>query len=435
MIEYRLLNVLMVLFSAKIIDTYLDSFHNPKKSHFFIGWIGWGMYILFQYLIMISNASKPLLILIINSFLIFIIYRTLYHINCKTAMFRTIILSVFWMLIEIVTNFVLKKSGTFTISYNFIVGNIISKILMYILVQILKHCKKNNSLTELSFKYWMQLFFIPLVTIYIIHNTFCLTYQNQKNFFFLITTILMILVNYITFEVYDKLGIQQETEKQNLAYEQQLALCNKQAAEREAAYQETRRVRHDINEYLVDLKASIQSGELKEAEKKIDTILESNQIYRNEVSSSGNLVIDSLINYKYSLACQKMIAMKCYVFVPEHLPFDGSDLCIILGNLLDNAIEAVSNLPDKQRHLEISVLQIKGNLSITVQNPYEGNINKNELGQILTNKPDNLNHGLGLLSVQRSVEKYNGEFLTDYNNGLFKSMVLLYPQKNLHDNL
>lgn len=77
------------------------------------------------------------------------------------------------------------------------------------------------------------------------------------------------MVNYVTFDVYDKLGRQQETEKRNLAYEQQIALCNKQAAERETAYQETRRVRHDLNGYLVDLKAAIQSGELKEAEKRL----------------------------------------------------------------------------------------------------------------------------------------------------------------------
>lgn len=51
----------------------------------------------------------------------------------------------------------------------------------------------------------------------------------------------MILINYVTFDVYDKLGSHLETEKKNLAYEQQIALCNKQAAEREAAYQETRR--------------------------------------------------------------------------------------------------------------------------------------------------------------------------------------------------
>lgn len=54
-----------------------------------------------------------------------------------------------------------------------------------------------------------------------------------------------------------------------------------------------------------------------------------------------------------------MIDMKCYVFVPEQMPFDGADLCIILGNLLDNAMEAAGSLPEGQRHMEVSVSQIK----------------------------------------------------------------------------
>lgn len=433
MIEYRLLNILMVLFSMQVVSTYLDAFHNHKKNRSIVGWMGWGAYILFQYWVMESNASHPLFILTINIFMIFIIYKSLYHVNNKAALFCAGIFYALWMLVEVATNYVLGKTGVTAMSYGFIVGNVISKLIMYISVHILKHCRKSDSLTDISYKYWARLFFIPLVTIYVIHNTFYLTCQNERNVFFLITTILMILVNYVTFDVYDKLGSQQETEKRNLAYEQQIALCNKQAAEREAAYQETRRVRHDLNGYLVDLKAAIQSGRLKEAEKKIDTILEHNQIYRNEVSRSGNLVIDSLINYKYSLARKEMIDMKCYVFVPEQMPFGGADLCIILGNLIDNAMEAAGNLPEGKRHMEVSVSQVKGSLSIMVQNPYEGKIIRTRSGQILTNKQDSLNHGIGLSSVQRSVDKYNGELLTDYGNGMFKAMVLLYPPKNLHD--
>ena len=381
-----------------------------------------------------SNANKPLFILIINIFLIFIIYKSLYKVNNKEALFRAGILDTLWMLVEVATNYVLAKTGAATMSYGFIVGNVISQIVMYILVHVLKRCRKSDSLTYISNKYWVRLFFIPLVTIYVIHNTFYLTCQNQRNFFFLITTILMIMVNYVTFDVYDKLGRQQETEKRNLAYEQQIALCNKQAAERETAYQETRRVRHDLNGYLVDLKAAIQSGRINDAETKIDAILENNQIYRNEVSRSGNLVIDSLINYKYSLALKEGIDMKCYVFVPEQMSFDGADLCIILGNLIDNAMEAAGNLPEGQRHMEVSVSQVKGSLTIMVQNPYEGKIRRNDSGQLLTSKKDSINHGIGLSSVQRKVDKYNGELLTDYENGLFRATVLLYPPENLHTN-
>ena len=128
----------------------------------------------------------------------------------------------------------------------------------------------------------------------------------------------MILINYITFDVYDRLGSYMEMEQRNLTYEQQLNLCNKQAAERESAYQDTRRIRHDINSYLLDLKAALQAGNVEDAKAKIEHLLEQNRIYRNEISTSGNLVIDSLINYKYSLARKEGIRMECQIEEGKH---------------------------------------------------------------------------------------------------------------------
>ena len=89
-------------------------------------------------------------------------------------------------------------------------------------------------------------------------------------------------------------------------------------------------------------------------------------------------------------------------------------------------------LPAEQQHIDISVSQIKGSLSIVVRNPYEGNIIKSSSGQILTSKSDIKNHGIGLISVQRTVDKYNGELLIDYENNVFKVSVLIYPPENLH---
>ena len=425
--EYRtLLNILLIFLSTQIICTYLSSFHNQRKSSKVIPWLAWGLFILFHYWVMASNASQPLLILIVNIILTFMIYKSSYRVNSKTALFLAGILYAIWMLVEVITSNLLQLTNIKDNSYFFMVGSTVSEVAMYIAVHMLKRHRKSSFYTDIPFHYWLRLFLIPVATFYIIHHTYCITSADSNKGFFTVTTILMSLVNYVTFDVYDKLGNNAETEKRNLAYEQQIALCNKQAAEREAAYQETRRIRHDLNGYLLNLKTFIQSGNIKEAETKIDYILEHNQIHKNEVSHSGNLIIDSLINYKYSLAQNNGIDMKCYVFVPEQMPYDGADLCIILGNLLDNAMEAVNSLAADQRHMDISLSQVKDNLSIVVQNPYEGNIRKNRRGQIITSKPDKRIHGIGLDSVQRTVEKYNGEFLVEYKNGLFKANVLLY---------
>ena len=69
--EYRVLNVLMILFSSQIVNTYLHAFHNTKKKNY-LKWFAWGAYGLFQYQVMVSTAGMPLLILIINIFMYYL---------------------------------------------------------------------------------------------------------------------------------------------------------------------------------------------------------------------------------------------------------------------------------------------------------------------------------------------------------------------------
>lgn len=430
--EYILIDIFMVIFSAQILNVYLNAFHKKSQTSNW-KWGIWGIYIIFQYLVILSNASHPLLILTINVILVSLVYKFSYVISTTTAIFHSGIFYSIWMMVEVATNYVLSKTGITELPYGFIVGSAISKIVMYLIVQTLKNCHKDNFLPEIPLRYWIRLFLIPFTTAYVIHNTYCLTYQSERNFFFLLTTILMLLVNYVAFDVYDKLGKQLEIEKKNFAYAQQIELCNKQAAEREIAYQRTQRLRHNLTDYLVALKVIIQAGKISDAETKIDQILKQNQIYKSEVSRSGNLVIDSLINYKHSFAEKENIDIKCQVKVPEVLPFDGADLCIILGNLLDNAIEAVAMLPIMKRCITITISLIKENLCIIVQNPYDGVLKKNHNGKIETLKLDKRNHGMGLDSVQYVVDKYHGELLINDDKENFVVKVLIYSPEKLHE--
>lgn len=431
--DYEILTILMVLFSTQIVKLSVQTSHMRKNDNSPAKWLAWIFYMAFQYWVMKSNAIFPLLVLLTNIVLISLVYRTSLHVQRKTALFHAAVFYSIWMLVEIAINNLMQLTGMKAHTYYFLVGSAVSKIVMYLALHMVNHYRKSNSFKDIPFHYWIRLSLIPIATIYIIHNTYRLTSFGHNTTFFTITTVLMILVNFISFDMYDKLGNYMDAEKRNLAYEQQIALCNKQAAEREAAYQTTRRIRHDLNDYLIDLKAALEAGMIAEAKTKIDHILAQNRLYKNEISRSGNLVIDSLINYKYSLAKKCQIDMKCYVFIPEQLPFEGADLCIILGNLLDNAIEAVSFLPKKQQYIDVSVSEIKENLSITVRNPYEGEIKENRSGQILTGKPDKQNHGIGLSSVRRTIDKYNGELLIDYENHIFQATVLLYPPEKLHE--
>ena len=193
--DNRILDIFMVLFSVQIVKTYLDIWdnYNHQKKTLLLNYIVWGIYVLFQYWVMLSSASHPLFVLIANISLIYLIFRIKYHGDNKVLIFRAGMLYVIWMLVEVATNYILGKTGITELDYGFVVGSVISKIIMYILMQGLKYYKKNDFMPRISFGYWMRIVFVPITTVYIIHNIFFLTYRSQRNIFFIVTVILLII--------------------------------------------------------------------------------------------------------------------------------------------------------------------------------------------------------------------------------------------------
>ena len=120
--------------------------------------------------------------------------------------------------------------------------------------------------------------------------------------------------------------------------------------------------------------------------------------------------------------------MECRIEVPPELFVEGTDLCIILGNLLDNALEAVGNLPVERRLVKLVVRLEKGTLHIMVENPYAGEIMENADGTIKSSKGQGDLHGYGLISVRKTAEKYNGDLVIRHGEGVFRASAILYPK-------
>ena len=117
-------------------------------------------------------------------------------------------------------------------------------------------------------------------------------------------------------------------------------------------------------------------------------------------------------------------------FIPELFKKMNINVTVLKSEL-DNAIEAVRHLPAEKQEIDLVVKVTKGILKFIVENPYQGSIKENRQGQILTGKKDSQNHGIGLSSVRRAVEKYNGELTVQYEENIFRTMVMLYLPENL----
>ena len=144
------------------------------------------------------------------------------------------------------------------------------------------------------------------------------------------------------------------------------------------------------------------------------------------VSNSGNIVIDSLIGYWYVTAQKKGIDFSVDICIPMMMPFKGADMCLILGNLLENAVEAAQKAEGK-KYIAIKMKYDKNNLLLSVTNSYVGKLIKTKNHRLKSTKSDAGNHGVGLSSVYRAAAKYHGTVvIEDSVPEQFRIRVLLY---------
>lgn len=110
--------------------------------------------------------------------------------------------------------------------------------------------------------------------------------------------------------------------------------------------------------------------------------------------------------------------------VPEELNIPSSDIAIMLGNLLDNAITAVSKLTE-ERYINIIIKYDKGLFILHIDNPFEGEVIKEKNAYIIT-KLDKCNHGIGLQSIKDVLEKYNGSMEIVHSKKVFSVTLFIY---------
>lgn len=392
----------------------------------------WVIYYLQQIYLWVTDICSPLLILLMNVLFVFVIGMVSYQGSIKKHCFFSLMICAIWMLVEIGIGILLNVCGLQGNELQ-IAGGVISKLCMFIIVVAIEHCIKGNSNHDISLRYVIVIIMVPMVSIYLMHHIFLIAMTYTKySVFAMISSLFLLLLNYVIFEVYDWMAQEAELLKKNQLYEQQLELCRRQAEEREVYDRGLRRVQHDIKSHLVALLGMIEAKDMENAEAYIRPLIDSS-VGRSEmeISHSGNIVIDSLINYRFALAKKEGIDFTADIVIPSVLPFQSNHLAIVLGNLLENALEACREVSDGQRYIAIEVYYVKKVLMITVRNTCKGQRSKNREGRFITTKKDVSNHGLGLSSVELAVRYYQGQVVAETEEGIFKVSVAMYSKNDI----
>lgn len=180
--------------------------------------------------------------------------------------------------------------------------------------------------------------------------------------------------------------------------------------------------RHDYHNHIQTMKAyrSLeQNDKLDDYLVRLDADLTS----VDKLIKSGNVMVDAILNSKLSLARSRNIAINAKAVVPVELNISEIDLCVIIGNLLDNAIEACSRISEERNRLIRVYIDIKkDHLYISVTNTSAGKTKKLN-GRYVSEKGPY--HGFGLIRVDRIVDKYGGYIKRRDEEGAFTSEIML----------
>jgi len=207
-------------------------------------------------------------------------------------------------------------------------------------------------------------------------------------------------------------------EKKVAAFETEL--IQKYYLEVENMYQKMRGWRHDYRHHIQTMKVHMANGEIEEISAYLD-MLDNDLTNVETVIKTGNRMADAILNSKLSLAAQKEITVKAEANIPVSLTVSELDLCTVIGNLLDNAMDACTELPVSERLIRI-YMEMKGNyLYISVTNTAGGK----KKNSFRTTKGEG--HGFGLKRIDMIVEKYGGYITRASEDGAFSTEVLL-PQ-------
>ncbi len=186
-------------------------------------------------------------------------------------------------------------------------------------------------------------------------------------------------------------------------------------------YADHAKLYHDLHNHIEAIYQCLIQGDIKEAVGYCEDLRTPVQEISQTVWT-GDKAIDYLISSKIALAGQSHIKTKVNIEYPHNTNIRSVDLTTVLGNLLDNALEAAETAPDHLRFLNLTVWRINAMLIIKVENGY-GKPTVQEDGKLLTSKTDKAFHGWGMKSIQTAVEHYDGVMNTEYADGVFTSVV------------
>ena len=412
----------MILYIAEAIIAwqYCSSLFYSKYSK-----IREGISLLVSYFVLLIIGLSEMVWMNIPAFVIvnFIIIAMMFRIKWQSAFFHSLIISVVMALSELViiginSQVLINFFSTHNHNANLILSAMFSKLIYFFVLQfIIRFLNKEKEEPVLPDKYTMLLNLIPVMSIiiFLTLSTISLAVRLPAKIEFMVSvsSMLLLILNLLIFWIYNR------NQKRSREY-MQLQIQLQKESDTAGYYQllirqdENQKILiHDIRKHLQSIRVLNEQGEREKIAAYIDRIVHSSDL-QGSVQVCDNVSLNALL-CRYTQLCQEQ-GIDFHADVRSGLlaSLTYHDLTALFSNLLDNAVEASSGVPEG--YIELSITQ-QENASLTVlslinscpENPFSG-----KTGRLVSSKKDSLRHSYGIRSIERVVKAYHGDMQMYY---------------------
>lgn len=381
-------------------------------------------------LICLKNSLFSFTVLLFVVFILSLLYKLKWYNHIFLTSVITLIFSFSELIVVLISSNILKVDlSVLKTGYYFVSGMLLSKLLSFVIVAIIKIGKHTLPVKKFGLL-WGYISILPLTSFILIFIMVDYIYKIEDNPpMQLITAIsygLLIASNIFIFYVIDKIS-------DRFVTEQKLVLASELIERQKKSYRdlyenqsEIRKIKHDLKNEMIGILHDIENQKTEDAVKHIKQNCEILEAKSNSLIS-GNSIIDTLISVKSEIAESFGIKFNVESELLNQINVDVIDFSILLGNAIDNAIEATQKTQLHKKTVNLSIISKEENIVMIVKNPVDEKI---DVSSLSTTKIDTDVHGFGVLQMKSLASKYDGEVFLKCDNSIFKTTIIINNKSN-----
>jgi len=296
----------------------------------------------------------------------------------------------------------------------------VAGLLPFVLLSFISRFKNIKKLQLPTPILWVYIIIVPMSMFAIVPMAF---FPNIPYQVFLTVIILVLAINILVYYFHDIYSKAYDNMLKSALHEQEKKYYFSQAELMQESVDKVRSIWHDMKIHFSTLKNYTQGN--KAATDYLNTLL--GDISEGDMySKTGNIAFDSIINYKLRDIENDNIELALKIAVPPNLKVEAVDVSTIIGNLLDNALDALAKVADNKM-LRLDIEYGNSGLYIKVENSFNGEVKhaKGSNGAQFVTLKSGEGHGYGLRNIRQAVEKYNGYMKITHEGFVFSVLVLL----------